>query len=133
MYTALDVVAAPSWLIGWYDCGLSCYTEFGLYRNHDELAHHTAAHYGIRSERYKLIYFYNDGMGIKGTTSTRWAPEWELFDLQEDPGEVHNVYHDEAYARVRDEMTRRLWRLQAEVGDRPHPSQPVPPGCKDNR
>ena len=34
-------------------------------------------HYGIRTERYKLIHFYNN---------INW---WELYDLQADPTEMH--------------------------------------------
>ncbi|RMB62211.1 sulfatase family protein [Tessaracoccus antarcticus] len=98
------------------------------YWENDEENHHTAAHYGIRTTRHKLIYFYNDGMGIAGTTSRTWTPEWELYDLENDPGEIRNVYHDPAYASTREELTVRLWELQAAVKDEPHSSQPRPPG-----
>ena len=62
-------------------------------------------HYGIRTERYKLIHFYND------------VDEWELYDLQEDPHELQNRYDDPAYAAVREEMHARLKELQAEADD----------------
>ena len=42
--------------------------------------HMVKRHYGVRTERYKLIHFYND------------IDEWELYDLQEDPTEMHNLY-----------------------------------------
>jgi arylsulfatase A-like enzyme len=35
--------------------------------------------YGIRTERYKLIYYYT-------------INEWELFDLQKDPDEMENLF-----------------------------------------
>ncbi|OYO17952.1 sulfatase [Enemella evansiae] len=100
------------------------------YWENDEHNHRTLAHYGLRTDRYKLIYFYNDGMGIPGTTQARFDPYWELYDLQADPQELRNVAGDPAYAEVRAELTRQLWRKQAELGDRPHPSQPVPPGLQ---
>ena len=37
-------------------------------------------HYGIRTERYKLIHFYQFGN------------EWEMYDLKEDPDELTNIY-----------------------------------------
>ena len=44
-------------------------------------------HYGVRTERYKLIYFNK-------------IDQWELFDLQNDPREMKNVYADPAYAET---------------------------------
>ena len=67
--------------------------------------HSVKRHYGIRTERYKLIHFYND------------VDEWELYDEKTDPNELHNVYDDPAYASVREDMHRRLEALQQEVGD----------------
>ena len=89
------------------------------------------AHYGIRTERYKLVYFYNDGLGNPGSSTRRFVPEWELYDLQADPSEVHNVAHYPAYAAVREQLTRRLAELQAELGDEPHPDQTAPLTAKD--
>lgn len=96
---------------------------------HDDHMHHVWAHYGIRTERYKLIYYYADGMGLPNTGNVTYPPEWELFDLQNDPYELTSVHLDPAYAQVRRELTQRLWELQHELGDRPHPRQPVPAGC----
>ena len=33
------------------------------YYENDDPIHHVFAHYGYRTDRYKLIYFYNDGLG----------------------------------------------------------------------
>lgn len=101
------------------------------YWEHGDRFHNAPGHYGYRSERYKLIYFYNDGMGVPGADVTTYegsthAPDWELYDLVDDPEELSNVYDDPAYRRTREEMKVRLWRAQAEVGDVPHPSQAVP-------
>ena len=105
--------------------------EAMYYRYWMNAAHHNvAAHYGIRTHKYKLIYYYYDGCGEPGTVHPflcagkheipsldGLAPEWELFDLEKDPQEMHNVVHDPAYAGVFRELRDELHRLQAEVGD----------------
>lgn len=96
------------------------------YYENDDQFHHALAHYGIRTDRHKLIYFYNDGMGHPGSSGFSYPPEWELYDLQSDPEELDNVWGDPAYAAVREELTAQLWSLQHELGDRPHPSQAAP-------
>lgn len=67
--------------------------------------HSVKRHYGIRTERYKLIHFYND------------VDEWELYDLKKDPKETKSVYDDPEYASVRDSMHKQLEQLQIEVED----------------
>lgn len=97
------------------------------YYENDDAEHHVLAHYGIRTQRYKLIYFYNDGMGLPGTSGRTFPPAWEMYDLRTDPDELRNVYHDASYERVRKQLQTRMWQLQAELGDEPHHSQPPPP------
>ena len=93
------------------------------YRYWMHLAHHNVyAHYGLRTERYKMIYYYADALGQPGTIDDSRPPEWELFDLQTDPQEMRSVYDDPAYADTVRSLTDELHRLQAEVGDEPHPS-----------
>jgi len=67
--------------------------------------HMVKRHYGIRTDRYKLIHFYYD------------IDEWELYDLQEDPQELHNVYDDDAYATVRENMHKKLAELREKYKD----------------
>ena len=62
-------------------------------------------HYGVRSERYKLIHFYND------------IDVWELFDLQEDPSEMHNIYGKPGMEKVTEQMKKELVKLQEEYQD----------------
>lgn len=94
------------------------------YWQHDDPSHRAPAHYGYRTDRYKLIYFYNDGLGLAGTGPAVYPGEWELYDLQADPRELRNVFDDPAYRSVRDDLARRLRDEQARLGDVPHPSQP---------
>lgn len=96
------------------------------YFENDDINHHALAHYGVRTERHKLIYFYNDGLGLPGTSPHAYPPEWEMYDLEADPDEMTNVYFDPDYRDVREDLKVTLWQLQAELKDSPHPSQPRP-------
>ncbi len=79
--------------------------------------HKIVGHYGVRNERYKLIYYYGESLGASGTENVSIPPEWELFDLENDPNEMSNVYSDPGYAGVIKEMTAELDRLQTAAGD----------------
>ncbi|NQU42420.1 sulfatase [bacterium] len=94
------------------------------YRYWMHLAHHNVyAHYGVRTLQHKLIYYYADGLGQPGAVDDPRPPEWELFDLEQDPHEMKNVYDDPAYADVVKGLKAELHRLQKEVGDESHPSE----------
>ncbi|MFY9151809.1 MAG: sulfatase [Prolixibacteraceae bacterium] len=67
--------------------------------------HMVKRHYGIATERYKLIHFYYN------------IDEWELYDLEKDPQEMKSVYNDPAYADVQKEMHQRLTDLRIKYGD----------------
>lgn len=94
------------------------------YWEHDDANHRAPAHYGYRTARYKLIYYYNDGLGIPGAGTGTYPGEWELFDLDQDPHEVNNVANDPGYAEVFADMRCRLRAGQLEVDDTPHVSEP---------
>jgi len=66
--------------------------------------HRVQPHYGVRTERYKLIYFNQ-------------INEWELFDLQKDPHELKSVFADPAYAATVKELKTELYRLKKELKD----------------
>jgi arylsulfatase A-like enzyme len=86
-------------------------------------AHHNVyAHYGIRTQRYKLIYFYNDGLQQAGAVDEKYDPEWELFDLESDPSELCNVVDDPAYADIASSLKDEMHRLQDKVGDQRYPA-----------
>ena len=67
--------------------------------------HAVKRHYGVRTERYKLIHFYYN------------IDEWELYDLQNDPHEMKNVYDDPAYAQVRKALHQKLVALRLKYKD----------------
>lgn len=66
--------------------------------------HSVARHYGVVTDRYKLVRFYEPGYEA-----------WELFDLQTDPHELTSVYGKPAYAAVTKELEAELKRLRAEL------------------
>ena len=73
--------------------------------------HDVRPHYGVRTERYKLIHFEGD-MDL-----------WELYDLQADPHELTNRYGDDDYKAVQQELHERLRALQRELGDTGAPAR----------
>jgi len=88
------------------------------YRYYMHLADHwVPAHYGVRTDRYTLIYFYGQPLGKSGAKNEPTEPEWELFDRHKDPEQVRNVYAEPAYASVVRELKTELERLRQEVGD----------------
>lgn len=94
------------------------------YWMHKDIDHNVYSHYGVRTQDYKLIYYYGKALGCTGTADQETQPEWELFDLNQDPLELKNVYSDPAYARVVAESTAELDRLQREAGDTPEHRSP---------
>jgi arylsulfatase A-like enzyme len=67
--------------------------------------HQVQPHYGIRTDRYKLIHFYYD------------VDLWELYDLQEDPNEMSNFYGLPEHAALVEELKNKLVLLQEQYGD----------------
>lgn len=62
--------------------------------------HMVKRHYGIRTDRFKLMHFYDD------------IDVWEMYDLQKDPREINNIYNHPDYAEVRKELHSSLDSLQ---------------------
>ena len=76
-----------------------------------------AAHFGVRTKRYKLIYYYGLPLNAKGAKRRPTPPEWELFDLKKDLREMNNVYRDPAYRAVVRKLKTELVRLRRELED----------------
>jgi arylsulfatase A-like enzyme len=71
---------------------------------HDPGDHNTRAHYGVRTRTHKLIYFWK-------------KDQWELFDLVNDPHELHNLYGERGQAGVTSALKEELARLKRQVRD----------------
>jgi len=89
------------------------------YWMHNDPDHHVPGHYGVRTDRWKLIYYYGKPLGMKGAFPPDSTPEWELLDLRADPREMRNLYSDPKYAPVVKQLKTELDRLQREAGDTP--------------
>ena len=61
-------------------------------------------HYGVVTDRYKLVRFYGTGEDY-----------WELFDREKDPLELKSVYADPSYAATKSALERDLARLRTEL------------------
>ncbi|MCL2651393.1 MAG: sulfatase [Candidatus Azobacteroides sp.] len=79
--------------------------------------HHVTAHYGIRTERYKLVYYYAQPLGMKGAKANNLKPEWELYDLQADPHEMKNIYNDPANKKLITDLKKQLLELKEKYND----------------
>ncbi len=66
--------------------------------------HGVAKHYGIRTNKYKLINFYNESY-------------MELFDLENDPNELNNVYENSQYSDIATQLETELKALRKELKD----------------
>lgn len=89
------------------------------YWMHRDEIHEAYAHYGIRDQRYKLIYWYNEDFGLPGTRPGGQGREWELFDCEKDPLELFNCYHEPEYREIVEKMTVMLEDTMADIGDEP--------------
>jgi arylsulfatase A-like enzyme len=67
--------------------------------------HRVMPHFGIRTNRYKLIRFYGDG------------DFWELYDLSNDPGEMKNIYPEKKFDKLARALKEDLKKLINEYDD----------------
>ena len=66
--------------------------------------HKVQPHYGIKTDRYKLMHFYYS------------MDEWELYDLKKDPNEMNNIY-SEASPELIEDLKKQLQELRVEYKD----------------
>jgi arylsulfatase A-like enzyme len=80
--------------------------DFAYYTYYEYPAEHMVKrHYGVTTDRYKLIHFYYD------------IDEWELYDLETDPKEMNNQYDNPEYADIREMMHKKLEETRIHYGD----------------
>lgn len=78
-------------------------------------SHNVPAHYGIRTDRYKLIFFYAKSLGIAGTKEMDLTPEWELYDLKEDTMEMSNIYSNSGNEELIKELKTELLKMKKTI------------------
>ncbi len=74
------------------------------YHFYENQEHKVAKHIGVRTDRYKLIYFYEKN-------------EWEMYDLQRDKNEMRNIYNDPSYSKVQKMMKEKLDEMKRQYQD----------------
>ena len=76
------------------------------------------AHFGIRNERYKLIFYYGHSLGYNGAyTNETTPPKWEFYDLKKDPKELKNEYGNFKNRSVISALKSELTLLRFQTGD----------------
>jgi arylsulfatase A-like enzyme len=79
--------------------------EYLYYHYYEFVKDHTVIpHLALRSNRYKLIYFYT-------------AKEWQFFDLLKDPAEQQNLIRAEAYQKTITHLKKELLKLRDQYDD----------------
>src|SRR5205085_5045515 len=78
--------------------------EFYYHYYEHPAVHNVARQYGIVTDRYKLVHFYEPEFNY-----------WELFDLQKDPREMRSVYGTPQYSTTTKELKTELERLRDDL------------------
>lgn len=76
-----------------------------FYHYYENGEHAVSPHFGVRTERYKLIRFY------------KRVESWELFDLTKDAEEMHNLYGKPGYEKVTEKLKKELGKLIEQYED----------------
>lgn len=67
-----------------------------FYHYYENGEHAVSPHFGVSTHRYKLIRFY------------KRVENWELYDLEKDPREMHNLFGQKKYRKMATEMRKKL-------------------------
>jgi arylsulfatase A-like enzyme len=82
----------------WQDAMYYHYYEFPFW-------HHVQPHYGLRTQKYTLAHFYYN------------IDVWELYDLENDPNQMNNIYTHPDYVDVVSELKLKLKNLMIKFED----------------
>ncbi|WP_394344134.1 sulfatase family protein [Aureibaculum algae] len=109
---------------GWQQ---STYYRYWMHMAHK---HANPAHFGIRTKRYKLIFFYGkywvDTKDMKATWNKEsWGNSfemdtpaaWEFYDLKVDPNEMNNAYNELEYAETITDLKKQLIAKRKELNE----------------
>ena len=115
-------VKKPSWIQGQSFRGnLEGHTPANwrkeMYYRYWEHSHDRPAHFGIRTDKYKLIFYYGQALGMKGVTDKPTEPAWEFYDISIDPKELHNAIKDKQYQEIIRKLKIELLKVKAKAGD----------------
>ena len=105
----------------------STYYRYWMHMAH---AHANPAHFGVRTKKYKLIFFYGTDY-IKRKDDSNWPnekipfsvyrpfeyftpPGWELYDLENDPFEMNNLYGRDGFEVITSNLKKELKSLRSE-------------------
>lgn len=72
--------------------------------------HNVMKHLGVKQERYKLICFFDN-------TKADSYHYWELYDLQNDPRELNNIYGKVGMEKITKSLKGEIIRLAAQYND----------------
>lgn len=90
------------------------------------------AHFGIRTDRYKLALFYGQSRTKTERDQMKYPPGWEFYDLQKDPRENHNAIHDPMYQEIIGELKSRLKIIKSQSGDSPERNKTIQKLIEEN-
>lgn len=115
-YLALAGVEQPEQMVGTSLLPLfggqtpADWREYLYYHYYDYPAiHQVRRHDGVRDSRYKLIHFYGEAEGAAPAIDCN-----ELYDLQNDPNEVNNLYGNPEYDQVTARLQKQLDSFRTE-------------------
>ena len=79
--------------------------EAMYYHYYENGEHSVSPHFGVQTKNYKLIRFY------------KRVNSWELYNLQKDPHDMHNLYGKKGYEKITQQLKSQLNVLIAQYED----------------
>ncbi|WP_366183113.1 sulfatase [Flavobacterium ovatum] len=117
--TILETGKEPA---GWQQ---STYYRYWMHMAH---SHANPAHFGLRTKKYKLIFFYGKYWVDTKDPKADWNKKswgnlfemdtpaaWEFYDLSKDPEEMNNAYNNPAYKEVIADLKLQLAAKRKEL------------------